>query len=179
MALALPSSEKGLYPTRRWSSQSRVKVLYNDTYSSCVTSSEVPLQRVTACWGASTCVAAFFLSCSLSETPKSPLSQTRTQAWLKNGLGCFRRRLSRNGAFGQSPSASSASVFHASFSVANTTLSTKRVKTMTVGHDDLNLKAPAHAHDVCTETRVEMTVVPLCRTMNTDTPPRAKRIEIV
>ena len=105
---------------------------------------------VTACWGASTCVAAFFLSCSLSETPNCPLGQSRTQAWLKNGLGCFRRRLSRNGASGQSSYASSASVFHASLSVANTKLSTKRVKTMTVGHDDLNMKTPARRDDRCT-----------------------------
>ena len=39
---------------------------------------------------------------------------------------------------------------------------------MTDGQDDLRLKAPAHPHDVCTETRVEMTYVPLCLTRNTD-----------
>ena len=31
------------------------------------------------------------------------------------------------------------------------------LQTMTVCHDDLRHKAPAHPHDECTETRVEMT----------------------
>ena len=50
---------------------------------------------------------------------------------------------------------------------------------MTVCQDDLRLKAPAHPHDVCTETRVEMTDVQLCTSRNTDTPPRANGIEEV
>ena len=33
----------------------------------------------------------------------------------------------------------------------------KRVKTITGCHDDLGLKVRTHPHDVCTETRVEMT----------------------
>ena len=55
-------------------------------------------------------------------------------------------------------------VYHAS----NTKLSTEHVKTLTVGHDDLRLKAPAHPHNVSTETRVEMSDVQLCTTRNTD-----------
>ena len=50
---------------------------------------------------------------------------------------------------------------------------------MTVCQDDLRLKAPAHPHDVCTETRVLMTDVQLCTTKNTDTPQRANGIEEV
>ena len=49
-----------------------------------------------------------------------------------------------------------------------TRLQTRTCQQNESGHDDLRLKAPAHPHDVCTESRVEMTDVPLCTTRNTD-----------
>ena len=52
----------------------------------------------------------------------------------------------------------------------------KWVKTMTVCHDDLRLKAPAHPHSVQRYTREETTDVQLWTTRINDTPPRARRL---